>query len=115
MRERTRPRTILREIRARIPDALITLRQVPGILQTAVRESAEATLLSVNRAEAAKLRAEMREAALRRDLSVAAGVLWLSGVVTLALATQFRWLGWLQMAAAVLLFVRLRAFRLRKE
>jgi ubiquinone biosynthesis protein len=115
MRERTRPRTILREIRARIPDALITLRQVPGILQTAVRESAEASLLSVNRAESAKLRAEMREAALRRDLSVAAGVLWLSGVVTLALATQFRWLGWLQMAAAVLLFVRLRAFRLRKE
>jgi ubiquinone biosynthesis protein len=115
MRERTRPRTILREIRARIPDALITLRQVPGILQTAVRESAEASLLSVNRAEAAKLRAAMLAAALRRDLSVAAGVLWLSGVVTLAQAAQFRWLGWLQMAAAVLLLVRLRAFRLRKE
>ncbi len=115
MRERTRPRTILREIRARIPDALITLRQVPGILQTAVRESAETSLLSVNRAEAAKLRAAMRAAALRRDLSVAAGVLWLSGVVTLAQAEQFRWLGWLQMAAAVLFFVRLRAFRLRKE
>jgi ubiquinone biosynthesis protein len=112
MRERTRPRTILKEIRARIPDALITLRQVPGILQTAVRESAEASLRS-DRAEAERLRTEMRAAALRRDLSIAAGVLWLSGVVTLQ-AVHLRWLGWLQMAAAVLLFVRLWAFRLRK-
>jgi ubiquinone biosynthesis protein len=112
MRERTRPRTILKEIRARIPDALITLRQVPGILQTAVRESAEASQRS-DRAEAEKLRTEMRAAALRRDLSIAAGVLWLSGVVTLQ-AVHLRWLGWLQMAAAVLLFVRLWAFRLRK-
>jgi ubiquinone biosynthesis protein len=112
MRERTRPRTILKEIRARIPDALITLRQVPGILQTAVRESAEASQRS-DRAEGEKLRTEMRAAALRRDLSIAAGVLWLSGVVTLQ-AVHLRWLGWLQMAAAVLLFVRLWAFRLRK-
>jgi ubiquinone biosynthesis protein len=115
MRERTSPRTILREIRARIPDALITLRQVPGILQTAVRESAEASLLSVNRAEAAKLRAEMREAVWRRDLSVATGALWLSGVIWVTQAVNIRWFGWLQMAAAVLLFVRLRTFRLRKE
>jgi ubiquinone biosynthesis protein len=114
MRERVSPRTIFREIRARIPDALITLRQVPGILQTAVRESAEVSALSVERAEAARLRAEMRTTALRRDLSIAGGVLWLSGVVTLQ-AANFRWLGWLQMAAAVLLFIRLWAIRLRKE
>jgi ubiquinone biosynthesis protein len=114
MRERTSPRTILREIRARIPDALLTLQQVPRILQTAVNESAEASLRSVNRAEAARLRAEMRAAALRRDLSIATGVLWLSGVLTLQ-AANFRWLGWLQMAAAVLLFLRLWTLRPRKE
>ena len=108
MRERTSPRTILREIRARIPDALITLRQVPGILQPAVRESAETSLLSVNRAAAAKLRDEMRKGALRRDSSVAAGALWLSGVVWLTQAAHLRWFGWLQMAAAAVIFVRLR-------
>ena len=114
MRERTRPRTILREIRAHWPDALLTLRQVPQILQTAVREAAEGTAPAVNE-EVALLRAQMRAAALRRDLSLAAGVLWLSGLIWLALTTQYRWFGGLQMLAAILLFVRLKAGRQRIE
>jgi hypothetical protein len=63
----------------------------------------------------ARLRAEVRAAALRRDLSLAAGVLWLSGLIWLALTAQYRWFGGLQMLAAILLFVRLRAGRLRIE
>ena len=114
MRERTSPRTIFREIRAHWPDALLTLRQMPQILQTAVREAAEGTVPAVDR-EVAQLRAEVRAAALRRDLSVAAGVLWLSGLIWLALTAQYRWFGGLQMIAAILLFVRLRVGRLRIE
>jgi ubiquinone biosynthesis protein len=114
MRERTSPRTIFREIRAHWPDALLTLRQIPQILQTAVREAAEGTAPAVDR-EVAQLRAEVRAAALRRDLGVAAGVLWLSGLIWLALAAQYRWFGGLQMIAAILLFVRLRVGRLRIE
>jgi ubiquinone biosynthesis protein len=114
MRERTSPRTIFREIRAHWPDALLTLRQIPQILQTSVREAAEGKVPAVDK-EVAQLRAEMRAASLRRDLSVAAGVLWLSGLIWLALTTQYRWFGGLQMIAAILLFVRLRAGRLRIE
>jgi ubiquinone biosynthesis protein len=108
MRERTRPRTILKEIRAHLPDALMSLRQVPQILQTAVREAAEGTAPTVE-ARLAQLRAEMRGAAARRDTAIAAGVLWLSGLIWLAQTTQYRWFGGLQMIAAILLFVRLRS------
>jgi ubiquinone biosynthesis protein len=114
MRERTRPRTILKEIRTHLPDALMSLRQIPQILQTAVREAAEGTAPSVD-AGLAELRAEMRRKASRRDTAIAAGVLWLSGLIWLAQTTQYRWFGGLQMIAAILLFVRFKATRLRIE
>jgi ubiquinone biosynthesis protein len=107
MKERTSPRTIFKEIRAHWPDALLTLRQIPQILQTSIREAAEGTAPALDR-EAAKLRAEMRAAAARRDLWWAAGVLWLSGLIWLALVTQYHWFGAAQMFAAILLFLRLR-------
>jgi ubiquinone biosynthesis protein len=114
MRERTRPRTILKEIRAHLPDALMTLRQVPQILQSAVREAAEGTAPAVE-ARMAELRTELRFAAARRDMAIAAGVLWLSGLIWLVQTTQYRWFGGLQMIAAILLFVRLRSARPRIE
>jgi ubiquinone biosynthesis protein len=114
MRERVSPRTIFKEIRTHLPDALMALRQVPQILQTAMREAAEGITPSVD-AGVAELRAEMRQAALRRDLGLAAAVLWLSGLIWLAQTTQYRWFGGLQMIAAILLFVRWRSTRLRIE
>src|ERR1700719_1849705 len=114
MRERTRPRTILKEIRAHLPDALMTLRQVPQIVQTAVREAAEGTAPAVD-VKMAELRAEIRFAAARRDTAIAAGVLWLSGLIWLVQTTQYRWFGGLQMIAAILLFVRMRSVRPRIE
>jgi ubiquinone biosynthesis protein len=107
MKQRTSPRPILKEIRAHWPDALLTLRQIPQIVQTSIRTAAEGTGPAVDR-ELAQLRAEMHTAALRRDLWLAAGVLWLSGLIWLALLTQYRWFGAAQMIAAILLFLRLR-------
>jgi ubiquinone biosynthesis protein len=107
MKERTSPRTIFKEIRAHWPDALLTLRQIPQIVQSSIREAAEGTGPSVEE-ELAGLRAEMRAAALRRDLWLAAGVLWLAGLLWLALLTQYRWFGAAQMIAAIALFLRLR-------
>jgi ubiquinone biosynthesis protein len=107
MRERTSPRTIFKEIRAHWPDALLTLRQIPQIVQTSIRETAEGTRPGAER-ELAQLRAQMRLAAARRDLGLAAGVLWLSGLIWLALLTQYRWFGAAQMIAAIILFLRLR-------
>jgi ubiquinone biosynthesis protein len=113
MKERVSPRTIFKEIRAHLPDALLTLRQIPQIVQTSIREAAEGEGSAVNR-ELAGLRAELHAAALRRDLWLAAGVLWLSGLIWLALLTQYHWFGAAQMIAAILLFLRL-SFRPRIE
>jgi ubiquinone biosynthesis protein len=107
MKERVSPRTIFREIRAHWPDALLTLRQIPQIVQTSIREAAEGSAPSVGR-ELALLRAEMQAAAARRDLWLAAGVLWLSGLIWLAQPPQYRWFGAAQMIAAIVLFLRLR-------
>ena len=114
MRERTSPITILREIRTHLPDALIALRQVPQIVQTALREAAEGTSPAVD-AGAAQLRVEMRWLSARRDLCAAAGVLWLCGLIWLLQTTQHRWFGVLQMIVAIVLFIRLRSTRLRVE
>jgi ubiquinone biosynthesis protein len=107
MKERTSPRTIFKEIRAHWPDALLTLRQIPQIVQNSIREAAEGTAPAADR-ELARLRAELRAAASRRDLWLAAGVLWLSGLIWLVLLTQYRWIGLAQMIAAILVFLRLR-------
>jgi ubiquinone biosynthesis protein len=115
MRERVSPRTILKEIRGRVPDALLTLRQVPQILQTAVREAAQGSVPAVEPVGLAELQENWRHASLRRELGIAAAVLWLSGLIWLMLATQYRWLGWLQMFAAILGFVRMRTSRLQKK
>jgi ubiquinone biosynthesis protein len=115
MRERTSPRTILKEIRASLPDALMTLRQVPQIIQTAVREAAEGPAVTPESAGLAELRGQMRRFGLRRETAIAAGVLWLSGLVWLAQSTRYEWLGWLQMFAAIVLFVRLRSSKLGAE
>jgi ubiquinone biosynthesis protein len=106
MKERVSPRTIFREIRTHLPDALLSLRQIPQIVQTSIREAAEGEGSAVDR-ELIRLRAEMHAAALRRDLWLAAGVLWLSGLIWLALTEQYRWFGAGQMIAAILLFLRL--------
>jgi ubiquinone biosynthesis protein len=102
MRERISPRTIAKEIRRHWPDALLTLRQVPGLLQDAVRdagaESAEA--LSLN-----ALRVQMQRMARRREVLAAAAVLWLSGMLWLALAARLPWVGWLQIGGAGVLLI----------
>jgi ubiquinone biosynthesis protein len=114
MKERTSPRTILREIRAHWPDALLTLRQIPGVLQTAVREAAEGKAPGIDR-QVARLRATLSDAAAHRDTAIAAGVLWLSGLVWLAVSAQYPWFGGLQMLAAIVLYARLRLRRPRRE
>jgi ubiquinone biosynthesis protein len=109
MRERVSPRTILKEIRRHWPDALLTLQQVPQLLQTAVRDAhkppSEAVSLD-------SLRREIERSSRRRDSLVGAVTLWFCGVLWLALAAPMAWLGWLQLSAAiVLLWARFAAQR----
>jgi ubiquinone biosynthesis protein len=130
-RERTSPRALLRGIRRQLPDTLMALRQLPQIFQTAVREAADAGVLDLPGAMdscgavdlhgvaepsgVAELRDEMRRSSFRRDATIAAAVLWLSGLVWLAMPTQIPSLGWLQMTAAIAVFVWSRSYRSRAE
>jgi ubiquinone biosynthesis protein len=116
MRERMSPRTVLRRVRAQLPDALVALQQVPQIFQTAVRDATEGHLrLQVENTELRELRAEMRRINSRRDAALGAAVLWVSGLIWLAVYTQVPWLGWLQMTAAIFLFVWSQSSRRRAE
>lgn len=106
MRERTRPRAVLRRARAQLPDLLLALQTLPQAIQTTLRQAAE------GRPEAggagADLRAELRRSDARRDAAVAAAVLWSCGLIWLLFSTRIAWLGWLQMAAAILICVASR-------
>ncbi len=105
-RERMNPLAVLRRLRTQLPDTLIALQQVPQIFQTAVRDATDGRLrLQVENVGAAELRAERRRSDSRRDAAIGAAVLWLSGLMWLAFSTQMSWLGWSQMAAAIVLFV----------
>jgi ubiquinone biosynthesis protein len=116
MRERMSPRKALRRFRAQLPDALLALQQVPQIFQTAVRDATEGRLrLQVQNAELEELRAEMRRVNSRRDAALGAAVLWVSGLIWLAVSTQIPWLGWTQMTAAIFLFVWSQSSRRRAE
>jgi ubiquinone biosynthesis protein len=116
MRERMSPRKVLRRARAQLPDALLALQQVPQIFRTAVRDATEGRLsLQVQNAELKELRAEMRRINSRRDAALGAAVLWVSGLIWLAVSTQISWLGWTQMTAAIFLFVWSQSSRRRAE
>jgi ubiquinone biosynthesis protein len=112
MRERISPRSLLRRARTQLPDTLEALKQLPQLFQTAVREASEGRLtLRVDNPGVAQLRDELRRAHGRRDVALAAAVLWMSGMGWLALAAPGPWCGWLQMVGALLLLLRYRTLR----
>jgi ubiquinone biosynthesis protein len=101
MRERMSPRTVLKRIRAQLPDTIEGLKELPGLFQTAAREASEGRFrLQIENRGLAELRRELEQANRRRDLALAAAALWLSGAVWLAAAAPYRWFAWAQMAAA---------------
>ena len=109
MRERMSPRAALRHARAQLPDVLMALEAVPQIFQVAVRDAAEGRLrlpVEVSPQQRREERLERRRAEGRRGLIVAAAVLWVCGLVWLAFSTQIPWLGWVQMAVAIVLFLK---------
>jgi ubiquinone biosynthesis protein len=116
MRERMSPRALLRRARAQLPDTLDALQQLPLLLQAAVRDASEGNFrVQVQDAGIEALREEIQRSNLRRDTAIAAAALWVSGVVSLAMFAQYRWLGWLQMGAGIVVFLWHRTSRLRIE
>lgn len=113
MRQRMSPRTLLRRIRVQLPDTIEAVKQLPQIFQTLARNAAEGTLaLRTERVDAEQLRNEMRLASARRDGVIAAGILWVSGLIWLIGAAGAAWFGCAQLAAAALLVARHRYTRI---
>ena len=82
---------------------------VPKIVKTGVRAAADGELrFAVQSAEIAQLKVAMERGHARRDAAIGAGVLWLSGLVWLALGARHPWLGWLQLGLGLAWFARLR-------
>jgi ubiquinone biosynthesis protein len=116
MRERMSPRMLLKQARAHLPDTVESLRQLPQLFNTAVREAAEGRVRwQVQSAQIEDLRLELRANAARRDVALLAAALWLSGFIWLAVALHVRWLGWLQLLAAAGLAVWLSASKRRRR
>jgi len=119
MRERASPRAVLKGLRAQVPDAVETLKLLPKIFKSAVREAADGNFrLRVENDGVERLRREIAAANASRDRHLLAGLLWLSGFFWLATALPHAWLGWTAIAAALVLIAagfwsRRRLARLR--
>ena len=113
MRERVSPRAILKKVRTQLPDTIEALKQLPQLFQSAVRDASEGRLgLKVESVEIARLRHELLRSNSRRDTAMAAGVLWLSGMIWILAASHYVWFGWIQLGLAVILLLRYRSTRL---
>ncbi len=114
MRDRVSPRTLFAGMRAQLPDAIETLRQLPKIVKAGVRAAADGELrFAVQSAEIAALKVALERVHMRRDAAIAAAALWLSGLAWLALGARHPWLGWLQLGIGAAWFARLRRVRPR--
>jgi ubiquinone biosynthesis protein len=112
MKERMSPRAVLRGFAVHLPDTIEALKQVPQLFQTAVRDAAEGRFrIRVDNGGMGKLQDDLRRANRRRDTAIAAGFLWLSGMLWLALSNRYLWFGWGQMVAALAVSVRYRTLR----
>jgi ubiquinone biosynthesis protein len=114
MRDRMSLRAVRKRIRQQLPDTIEALKQLPQLFQSAVRDASEGRFrFQVDYPGLAELRADLRRGNFRRDIAIAAGVLWLSGLASLALAARHHWIGWVQMGAAVMLVFWYRSLKLR--
>jgi ubiquinone biosynthesis protein len=104
MRERMSPRRLLKAIRRHLPDTIEALKQAPLVMQSAVREAADGTFTLRVRSVHDESAAQPRTDPARRDVTLGACALWLSGIAWLALGAPHPWLGFLQAGAAVAVF-----------
>jgi len=115
MRDRMSPRALLRRVRAQLPDTLDALQQVPRLLNGIVHDAAQELFDCLYKTRARRAAREIRVANARRDATIGAAALWLSGLLSLALFAQHRWFGLGQMGAGILLLLWYRTLRSRSH
>ena len=96
MQERSGPRAVLGSLREHWPDIAEAIKVLPVIARRAIRRAYDDELVVRTESESLeKLRVELRRNQRRGDTILAAGVVFLGGIIWLALATQPTWIGWL--------------------
>ncbi len=114
MRERMSPRAVLKRMRAQLPDTVESLKELPRLFQTAVRDASEGRFaLQVESPGLSALRRELKASGRRRDAALAAAALWLSGSVWLAAGAPGRWFALVQLAAAAIVLAWHRSLKRR--
>jgi ubiquinone biosynthesis protein len=110
MRERSGPRSLLRSLRAHWPDIAEAIKVMPVIARRTIRRAYDEELAVRTESESLdRLRAELRRDRRRSDSIIAAGAIFVGGIIWLSLGTQPSWLGWLlTIAGALWLLTRLR-------
>jgi len=107
MRERSGPRAVLGSLRDHWPDIAEAIKVMPVIARRAIRRAYDDELVIRTESESLEaLRIELRRQRRRSDTIIAAGVVFLGGIVWVALATEPAWIGWLLAAGGALWLVR---------
>jgi ubiquinone biosynthesis protein len=95
MRERASPRSVFQGLREHWPDVAEAIKVLPVIARRAIRRAYDETLVVRTESESLdRLRAELRRERRRSDALIAAGIVFLGGVIWISLATRPGWIGW---------------------
>jgi ubiquinone biosynthesis protein len=110
MRERAGPRSVFASLREHWPDVAEAIKVLPVIARRAIRRAYDEELVVRTESQSLeRLRTELRRQRRRSDAILASGVVFLGGIIWLALATRPAWIWWLLAGGgAVWLFSRLR-------
>ena len=107
MRERASPRTVIGNLRDHWPDIAEAIKVLPVIARRAIRRAYDDELVVRTETESLdRLRAELRRDRRRSDAVIAAGVVFLGGIMWLSFAMRPAWLGWLLAAGGALWLAR---------
>jgi ubiquinone biosynthesis protein len=94
-RERASPRSVFQGLREHWPDVAEAIKVLPVIARRAIRRAYDETLVVRTESESLdRLRAELRRERRRSDALIAAGIVFLGGVIWISLATRPGWIGW---------------------
>ncbi|MGH8198518.1 MAG: ubiquinone biosynthesis regulatory protein kinase UbiB [Steroidobacteraceae bacterium] len=95
MQERSGPRAVFGSLRDHWPDIAEAIKVLPVIARRAIRRAYDDELIVRTESTSLEaLRVQMRKARSRSDAILAAAVIFLGGIIWLALATQPVWIGW---------------------
>jgi ubiquinone biosynthesis protein len=112
MRDRVRPRNVLRELRRGFPDALEILKALPPLARRAIEQAQDGKLrLEVDTGALDELRAALTEQSRRSDRIILGAALLLGAVLWFGLRLYPRWFGLLLGLGAVVAWISARRRR----